>query len=87
MGNLLMADLGGNIYKYDLVEFCAGIVERRLAPCRTAHKVWPVTARAICLWWMPATANGNANVIYKFTAQGVRSIFAPGPAPAGTGFR
>jgi hypothetical protein len=28
-------------------------------------------------------SKGNGNAIYKFTAQGVRSIFAPGPVPSG----
>src|SRR5262249_26978921 len=36
-------------------EFYAGILERPLASCPTAHKVWPLTVQAICLLWVWAT--------------------------------
>ncbi len=82
MGNLLMADLSGNIYRYDL-----GILRRY---ARTTFGSVPNSAESLAfdsagnLFVVGAgDANGNANAIYKFTAQGVRSIFAPGPLPSG----
>jgi hypothetical protein len=82
-GNLLMADLGGNIYKYDL----GGL---RRHPGRTTFGSVPSSAQSLAcdsagnLFVVDAgDSKGNGNAIYKFTAQGVRSIFAPGPVPSG----
>lgn len=82
-GNLLMADLGGNIYKYDL-----GVLRRH--PGRTTFGSVPSSAQSLAcdtagnLFVVDTgDSKGNGNVIYKFTAQGVRRIFAPGPAPSG----
>jgi hypothetical protein len=82
-GNLLMADLGGNIYKYDL-----GVLRRH--PGRTTFGSVPGSAQSLAcdsagnLFVVDAgDSKGNGNAIYKFTAQGVRRIFAPGPAPSG----
>ena len=77
MGNLYMADLGGNIYRYAL----SGILRRY---SRTTFGSVPNSAQSLAfdgvgnLFVVDAgDANGNGNIIYKFTAQGVRSIFAP----------
>jgi hypothetical protein len=82
-GNLLMADLGGNIYKYNL-----GVLRRH--PGRTTFGSVPSSAQSLAcdsagnLFVVDTgDSKGNGNAIYKFTAQGVRRIFAPGPAPAG----
>lgn len=83
VGNLLMADLSGNIYKYDL-----GVLRRH--PGRTTFGSVPSSAQSLAcdsagnLFVVDAgDSKGNGNAIYKFTAQGVRSIFAPGPVPSG----
>ena len=83
MGNLLMADLGGNIYRYDL----PGVP--RPHP-RTTFGSVPNSAQSLA-----SDAGGNLVVvdaggvssvsspgpaIYKFTPLGVRSIFASGQA-------
>jgi DNA-binding beta-propeller fold protein YncE len=77
MGNLLMADLSGNIYKYDLV------VLRRHP--RTSFGSVPNSAQSLAcdsagnLLVVGASDAGTvpSNEIYKFTQQGVRSTFAP----------
>jgi sugar lactone lactonase YvrE len=81
-GNLLMADLGGNIYKYQV-----GVLRRY---ARTTFGSVPNGAQSLAcdsagnLFVVDAgDVNGSGNGIYKFTAQGVRSIFAPGPVPSG----
>ena len=80
-GNLLMADLGGNIYKYQV-----GVLRRY---ARTTFGSVPNGAQSLAcdsagnLFVVDAgDVNGNGNGIYQFTAQGVRSIFAPGPVPS-----
>ena len=77
MGNLYMADLGGKIYRYDL----SGVLRRYP---RTMFGSVPNSAQSLAfdgagnLFVVDAgDANGNGNAIYKFTAQGARSIFAP----------
>ena len=83
MGNLLMADLGGNIYKYDLV------VLRRHP--RTAFGSVPHSAQSLAfdgagnLFVVDAgdvsdSGTGTPNALYKFTQQGVRSVLASGSA-------
>src|SRR4029077_4491204 len=82
-GNLLMADLGGNIYKNDL-----GVLRRH--PGRTTFGSVPSSAQSLAcdsagnLFVVDTgDSKGNGNAIYKFTAQGVRRILAPRPAPSG----
>jgi len=85
MGNLLMADLVGNIYKYDVA------VLRRNA--RTIFGSVPGSAQSLAcdsagnLFVVDAGGvNGSntiPNAIYKFT-HGVRSIFASGSAEGAT---
>ena len=80
MGNLLMADLGGNIYKYDLVvlrrhpRMTFGSVPNsaQSLACDSAGNLLVVDAG-------DASGSGTVtpNAIYKFTQQGVRSTFAP----------
>jgi sugar lactone lactonase YvrE len=77
MGNLYIADLGGKIYRYDL----SGVLRRYP---RTMFGSVPNSAQSLAfdgagnLFVLDAgDANGNGNSIYKFTAQGTRSIFAP----------
>jgi hypothetical protein len=77
MGNLLMADLGGNIYKYQV-----GVLRRY---ARTTFGSVPNSAQSLAcdssgnLFVVDAgDVNGNGNAIYKFTQQGVRSTFASG---------
>jgi sugar lactone lactonase YvrE len=73
MGNLYMGDLGGKIYRYDL----SGVLRRYP---RTMFGSVPHSAQSLAfdlagnLFVVDA---GNGNAIYKFTAQGARSIFAP----------
>lgn len=83
MGNLLMADLGGNIYKY----YLNGVLRRQ---ARTTFGSVPNSAESLAfdsagnLFVVDAgDANGNGNAIYKFTAQGVRSMFPPDPVTSG----
>jgi sugar lactone lactonase YvrE len=80
MGNLYMADLGGNIYKY-----WNSFPLRRYR--RTTFGSVPNIAQSLTcdragnLFVVDAgDVNGNGNDIYKFTQQGVRSIFASGQA-------
>jgi hypothetical protein len=85
MGNLFMADLGGKIYRFAL-----GGVLRRYP--RTTFGSVPNSAQSLAfdaagnLFVVDAgDANGNSNAIYKFTAQGARSTFAPGINTDGVG--
>src|SRR5205823_9243402 len=84
MGNLLMADLGGKIYRYDL----SGVLHRYR---RTTFGSVPSSAQSLAcdsagnLLVVDAggASNGGGvipNAIYKFTLQGVRSTFASGQA-------
>jgi hypothetical protein len=77
MGNLLMADLGGKIYKYELY-----------SPLRRQGRIVfgsvPNSARSLArdsannLFVVDAgDVNGSGNAIYKFTTQAVRTPFAP----------
>jgi hypothetical protein len=77
MGNLLMADLGGNIYRYDLA------VLRRHD--RMTFGSVPNSARSLAFDSMgnlfvvdAGAANGHGSAVYKFTQQGVRTTFAAG---------
>ncbi len=77
MGGLYMADLGGNIYRYDL-----GILRRYP---RTTFGSVPNSAQSLAwdnsgnLFVVDAgDVNGNGNAIYKFTTQAVRTPFASG---------
>jgi glucose/arabinose dehydrogenase len=77
MGDLYMADLGGNIYKYAL----SGVLRRYP---RTTFGSVPNSAQSLAfdnagnLFVVDAgDVNSNGNAIYRFTAQGTRSIFAP----------
>jgi sugar lactone lactonase YvrE len=78
MGNLYMADLGGNIYRYAL----SGVPRRY---SRSTFGWVPNSAQSLAfdnagnLFVVDAgDANGNGNAIYEFTAQGARSTFAKG---------
>jgi len=83
MGSLLMADLGGNIYKYAP----PGVLRRY--PRTTLGSV-PGSAQSLAfdtagnLLVLDAGGNGSGNAspnaIYKFTSQRVRSAFASGQA-------
>jgi len=86
MGNLLMADLGGNIYRYDP----PGVLRRH---GRTIFGSVPNTAQSLAcdsagnLFVVDAGGVSVAgtlipNAIYKFTPQGARSAFASGQALA-----
>ena len=77
MGNLYIADLGGNIYRYAL-----GGVLRRYS--RTTFGSVPNSAQSLAfdsagnLFVVDAgDVDGIGNAIYRFTAQGTRSIVAP----------
>ena len=75
MGNLYMADLGGKIYKYDL----SGVLRRYP---RTMFGSVPNSAQSLAFdlagnLFVVDAGDANGNAIYKFTAQGARSIFAP----------
>jgi len=76
MGNLLMADLGGKVYKYELYtplrrqgRIILGSVPNsaRSLACDSANNVFVVDAGDV---------NGSGNAIYEFT-QSVRTPFAP----------
>jgi hypothetical protein len=83
MGNLLMADLGGNIYRYDP----SGVLRRH---GRTTFGSVPNSAQSLAcdsagnlLVVDPGNVSSAGNVpnaIYKFTSQGARSMFASGQA-------
>jgi hypothetical protein len=84
MGNLLMADLGGNIYRYDP----PGVLRRHP---RTTYGSVPNSAQSLAcdsagnLFVVDAggvSGSGSAtpNAIYKFTPQGARRMFASGQA-------
>src|SRR5207244_5758118 len=79
MGNLLMADLGGKIYRYDL----SGVLYRyrrttfgsvpgsaQSLACDSAGNLLVVDAGGV------SSTGGSPNAIYKFNLRGVRSIFA-----------
>jgi hypothetical protein len=80
MGNLLMADLGGNIYKYDLVvlrrhprtTFGSVPNSAQSLACDSAGNLLVVDASDVS-----GASTVTSNAIYKFTQQGVRSTFAP----------
>src|SRR5262249_14858916 len=81
MGNLYMADLGGNIYKYALSE-----VLRRQG--RTTFGSVPNSAQNLAfdnagnLFVVDAGGpTDTPNTIYKFTQQGARSAFPSGEGP------
>ena len=77
MGNLYMADLRGNIYKYDL-----GILRRYprttfgSVPNSAQSLVWDSSGNLLVV--NADGANDNSNAVYKFSTQGVRSMFASG---------
>jgi hypothetical protein len=78
MGNLYMADLGGNIYRYAL----SGVLRRY---SRSTFGWVPNSAQSLAfdnagnLFVVDVgDANGKGNAIYEFTAQGARSTFAKG---------
>ena len=82
MGNLLMADLGGNIYRYDP----PGVLRRHP---RTTYGSVPNSAQSLAcdsagnLFVVDASdvsGSGSVtpNAIYRFTPQGARSMFASG---------
>lgn len=84
MGNLLLADLGGNIYRYDT----SGVLHRHR---RTTFGSVPNSAQSLAcdsagnLLVVDAGGVSNAgsvapDAIYKFTPQGARSMFASGQA-------
>jgi sugar lactone lactonase YvrE len=84
MGNLLMADVGGKIFKYNL----NGVLRRHI---RTTYGSVPNSAQSLAcdsagnLFVVDAggvSGSGSAtpNAIYKFTPQGARSMFASGQA-------
>jgi hypothetical protein len=68
MGNLFMGDLGGKIYKYDL----HGV--------RTTFGSVPNSAQSLACDNAGNLFVLDASIIYKFTPQGARSIFASGQA-------
>jgi DNA-binding beta-propeller fold protein YncE len=84
MGNLLMADLGGNIYKYNL----NGVLRRHI---RTIFGSVPESAQSLAYdsagnllvvdaGGLNGTGNVIPNAVYKFTQHGLRSTFASGQA-------
>jgi sugar lactone lactonase YvrE len=84
MGNLLMADLGGNVYKYDLnrplrrhIRTTFGSVpsSAQSLACDSAGNLLVVDAGGVS-----GTGTAIPNAIYKFTPQGARSTFASGEA-------
>ncbi|HEY4272579.1 MAG TPA: hypothetical protein VGM65_11280 [Candidatus Udaeobacter sp.] len=89
LGNLFMADLGGNIYEYSL----SGVLRRQ---GRITFGSVPNSAESLAfdsagnLFVVNVVnggvvnGNGNADAVYKFTQQGVRSTFASGQALAET---
>jgi sugar lactone lactonase YvrE len=86
LGNLYMADSGGNIYKYTL----NGVLRRYP---RTIFGSVPNSAQSLAfdsagnLFVVDVgDASGNGNAIYRFTPQGVRSTFAPGIDGVGDSF-
>lgn len=77
MGNLMMADLGGNVYRYYLYTplrrqgrtiFGSVPNSARSLACDSANNLFVVDAGDV---------NGNGNAVYKFTTQAVRTRFAP----------
>jgi hypothetical protein len=88
MGNLLIADLGGNIYKYDLVvlrwhprtTFGSVPNSAQSLACDSAGNLLVVDAGDVS-----GAGTATPNAIYRFTQQGVRSTFAPAQ-PLGEAF-
>ena len=83
-GNLFMADLGGNIYKYDLVRVPG-------PPPRTPFGTVPASAQSLAFdsagilvvvdaGGVNGTGTVMPNAIYSFTPLGVRSMFASAQA-------
>jgi DNA-binding beta-propeller fold protein YncE len=75
MGNLYMADLGGNIYRYSL-----GVLRRH---ARTTFGFVPNSAQSLAFdssgnLFVVDAGGVNGTMIYKFTTQAVRSPFASG---------
>ena len=72
MGNLYMADLGGNIYEYNI-----GILRRYP---RTIFGSVPNSAQSLA--WDSSgnlfVVDAGGNMIYKFTSQAVRTPFVAG---------
>jgi len=84
IGNLFLADLGGKIYKYDVV----GVLRPHR---RTVFGSVPQSAQSLAFdstgnlvvvdaGGVISTGTGMPNAIYKFTQQGARSMFASGQA-------
>src|SRR5262249_51160766 len=77
MGNLYMADLGGNIYTYDM-----GVLRRHprtffgSVPNSAQSLAWDNSGNLFVVDAGDVTGKGNA--IYKFTTQAVRTSFASG---------
>ena len=76
-GNLFMADLGGNVYKYYVYSplrrqgrtiFGSVPNSARSLACDSANNLFVVDAGDV---------NGRGNAVYKFTTQAVRTPFAP----------
>jgi DNA-binding beta-propeller fold protein YncE len=84
MGNLLMADLGGNIYKYDPPGALGrhGRTTFGSVPSRAQSLAFDSAGNLLVLDAGDVSGSGTAtpNAIYKFTQQGARSIFASGQA-------
>jgi DNA-binding beta-propeller fold protein YncE len=78
MGNLLMADLGGNIYRYVALRrhprttFGSVPNSAQSLACDSAGNLLVVDAGDVS-----GASTVTPNAIYKFTQQGVRSSFAP----------
>ena len=84
IGNVFLADLGGHIYRYDLVRVPG-------PPPRTTFGAVPGSAQSLAfdsagnlvvvdVGGVNGTGSVTPNAIYKFTPQGVRSMFASGQA-------
>jgi DNA-binding beta-propeller fold protein YncE len=77
MGNLYMADLGGNIYVYSL-----GVLRRhpRMIFGSVPNSAQSLTFDAAGNLFVvdPGDVNSDGNAIYKFTSQAVRTPFAAG---------
>ena len=83
MGNLYMADLGGNIYKYNVT----GILRRQgrmifgSVPNSAQSLAFDNAGNLLVVNVVNAVnTDPNGNAIFKFTPQGGRSMFVSGPA-------
>jgi sugar lactone lactonase YvrE len=83
MGNLLMADLGGKVYRYDppgvlhhhhRTTFGSVPNSAQSLACDSAGNLFVVDAGGV------SSSGGTPNAIYKFTPLGARSTFASGQA-------